>query len=130
MSLMKYMSLFESITGAKLKDCIANDKLIFIVEEGNISKSIGKRGSNVKMLENVIKKRIRIVEFNNDVADFIKNLIYPTIVKDIKQENSIVSIMANDTISKGILIGRDRHNINIIKSIVKRYFKIEDIKVI
>ncbi len=130
MSLMKYMSLFESITRAKLKDCITNDKLTFIVEEGNISKAIGKRGSNVKMLENVIKKKIRIVEFNNDVADFIKNLIYPINVEDIEEENSVVSIMVNDTKSKGILIGRDRHNLNMIKSIVKRYFKIEDIKVV
>ena len=126
---MKYMSLFESITKAKLKDCIANDKLTFIVQEGNAAKAIGKKGVNVRMLENVIKKKIRIIEFNNNVVDFIKNLTYPIDIKDIKQENGIVTITAEDTESRGILIGRDRHNLDMMKSIVKRYFNVADIKV-
>ena len=126
--IMKYISLFESMTRAKLKDCIAGDKLTFIVEEGEIGKAIGKNGSNVKMLESVIKKRIRIIEFSNNVLDFIKNLVYPISVRDIKQENGIITIMP-DSRSKGIIIGRDRSSINAIKSIVKRYFDIDDIKV-
>ena len=127
---MKYMSLFESITRVKLKDCIADDKLTFVVEEGGIGRAIGKNGSNAKMLENIIRKKVRMVEFNSNIADFIKNLIYPTIIRDVKQENGIVSIMANDAKSKGILIGRDRRNLDAVKSIVKRYFKIDDIKVV
>ena len=123
------MSLFESITKAKLKDCIANDKLTFIVQEGNAAKAIGKKGVNVRMLENVIKKKIRIIEFNNNAVDFIKNLTYPIDIKDIKQENGIVTITAEDTESRGILIGRDRHNLDMMKSIVKRYFNVADIKV-
>ena len=47
-NIMKYMSLFESITRVKLKDCIADDKLTFIVEEGGIGRAIGKNGSNAK----------------------------------------------------------------------------------
>ena len=61
--------------------------------------------------------------------DFIKNLTYPIDIKDIKQENGIVTITAEDTESRGILIGRDRHNLDMMKSIVKRYFNVADIKV-
>ncbi len=127
---MKYISLFESLTRAKLKDCIVDGKVTFVVQEGYLGKAIGKNGANAKMLEQVLKKRIRIIEFNSNILEFIKNLAYPIKLMDIKQEEAVVEITVQDTKSKGILIGRDRHNLNSIKEIVKRYFKIDDIKVL
>ena len=128
-NILKYMSLFESISGAKLKDCIADDNLMFIVEEGELGKAIGKKAANVRMLENVLKKKIRIIEFNPDVSNFIKNLIYPINARDVNQEGGIVTIAVDGVESKSRLIGRDRRNLNNIKSIVKRYFDVEEIKV-
>jgi len=59
-NLIKYISVFESITNTKLKDCIAeDDRLLFIVEEGQIGKAIGKQGSNIRRLEDLLKKRVR-----------------------------------------------------------------------
>lgn len=126
---MKYMQLFESLTRAKLKDCIAHEQLIFIVEENEIGKAIGKKGSNAKRLEGLLKKKIKIVEFNPDVRQFIRNFVMPLQVKDITEENGIITIIGPDTKTKGLLIGRERKNIENLKDIVKRYFQIEDIKV-
>ena len=90
------------------------------------------KGKNPTQLDEIVSYNIN--EFGPGLEDinidFIKNLIYPTIIRDVKQENGIVSIMANDAKSKGILIGRDRRNLDAVKSIVKRYFKIDDIKVV
>jgi len=127
---MKYISIFESLTGAKVKDCIADDSIIYIVHENEMGKAIGKNGSNIKRVENTLKKKIKLIEFNNDISQFIQNLIFPLKVKEIKEENSIVTIYGNDTRTKGMLIGRDRHNINSVKDIVKRYFDIEEVKVV
>lgn len=127
--LMKYISLFESLTGAKVKDCIVNDNVFFIVHENEMGRAIGKGGSNIKRVEEVLKKKIRLAEFNNDVCKFIGNLIYPVKAKEIKEEEGIVTIYCDDGKTKGMLIGRDRHNINATIEIVKRYFKIEEIKV-
>ena len=127
---MKYISLFESLTGAKVKDCIANDSIVFIVHDNEMGKAIGKNGSNIKRVENALKKKIKLVEFNNDISRFIQNLIFPLKVKEIKEENNIVTIYGNDTRTKGLLIGRDRRNINSVRDIVKRYFDIEEIKVV
>ena len=127
--LMKYISLFESLTGAKVKDCIANDSIFFIMHENEMGRAIGKGGSNIKRVEEVLKKKIRLAEFNNDVCKFIGNLIYPVKAKEIKEEEGIVTIYCDDGKTKGMLIGRDRHNINATIEIVKRYFKIEEIKV-
>ena len=127
---MKVMSLFESLTGAKLKDCIANDSIIFIVRESEMGKAIGRKGSNIKRIENLLKKAVRLVEFSDDVCKFVANLIYPSKADDIKEEEGVVSIYAADTKAKGIIIGRDRHRINMVNSIVKRYFNIIEIKVV
>ena len=127
---MKYISLFESLTGAKVKDCIANDSIVFIVHENEMGKAIGKQGSNIKRVENAIKKKIKLVEFNKDVSQFVQNLIYPLKAKEIKEEEGIVTIYGDDRKTKGLLIGRDRRNINSTKDIVKRYFDIEEFKVV
>ena len=129
-NLMNYIKLFEDLTRAKLKDCISNEQLIFVVEEGEIGRAIGKNGSNVKRLEGILNKKIKIVEFSNDVKQFIRNFIMPLSVKDVNEENSIISIVGPDTKTKGLLIGRESKNLNNLKSVVGRYFKIEDIRIV
>ena len=127
--IMQYISLFESLTGSKVKDCIVNDTIIFIVHENEMGKAIGKYGSNIKRVENTLKKKIRLVEFSNNVLQFVQNLIFPIKAKDIKEEDKIVTVYGEDTKSRGIIIGRDRHNINFVTNIVKRYFDVTEIKV-
>lgn len=127
---MKYISIFESLTGTKLKDCILNDDLLFIVKENQIGKAIGKNGVNAKRIEGLLKKKIKIVEFNPDVKQFIKNMVYPLQVEEINEEGNIISIIGKDKKTKGLLIGRDSRNLIQLKNIIKRYFNIEDIKVV
>jgi len=128
--IIQYISIFESLTAAKVKDCIVNEQILFIVNENDMGKAIGKHGSNIKRIENMMKKRIRLVEFNDDIVQFVQNLIYPVSAKEIKEENGIVNIYCNDAKSKGILIGRDRHKINFINDIVKRHFGSAEVKVV
>ena len=127
--IMQYISIFESLTAAKVRDCIVNEQMLFIINENDMGKAIGKQGSNVKRIENMMKKKIRLVEFNDNIAQFVQNLIYPIKAKEIKEENGIVSIYCDDVKSKGMLIGRDRHNINFVNDVVKRHFGINEIKV-
>jgi len=128
--IIQYISIFESLTGAKVKDCILNDSILFIVHENEMGRAIGKQGSNIKRVENTLKKKIKLVEFNNNVSQFVQNLIYPVKAKEMKEEDKIVTIYGGDTKSKGILIGRDRRNINFINEVVKRYFDVEEVKVV
>jgi len=128
--IIQYISLFESLTGAKVKDCILNDSILFIIHENEMGKAIGKQGSNIKRVENTLKKKIKLVEFNNDIVQFVQNLIYPVKAKEIKFEEGVVYIYCNDTKSKGILIGRDRRNLNFITDVVKRYFEVGEVKVV
>ena len=131
-NLMKFMQLFESVTRAKLKDCINNiedEQVIFVVEENEIGKAIGKGGSNVRRLEDLLKRKIKIVEFNQEIKQFIRNFVMPLQVKEINEENNTITITGPDTKTKGLLIGRERKNLENLKSVVKRYFDVEDIRV-
>lgn len=128
--LIGLMTLFESFTGAKVKDCIANEKLVFIIEKNDIGKAIGKNGANIKKMENAVKKKINLVEFSDDVLQFIKNITYPIEVAGIERDNGIIKIYGKDSSAKAMLIGRERQNINHLSSIVKRYFDVKEIRVL
>ncbi len=129
--IINYITLFEDLTKAKIKDCLSNDRgIIFVVYSGEISKAIGKNGINVKRMGNLIKKNIKIVEFNEDIIKFVRNYIYPIDVKEINFNDSKLIIMVKDKKSKALLMGRDSKNLLELKDILRRYFTINEIKII
>ena len=128
--LIRLMTFFESMTGAKVKDCISDDKLIFIVEENNMGKAIGKGGANIKKLESALKRKIKLAEFSDDALQFVRNLVYPADVAEIKNDGGFITVKGRDSGTRAMLIGREKQNINSINAIVKRFFDIKEIKII
>ena len=129
--LMKFISLFEKITHTNAKDCFKqNNKIIFIVNEGLAGKAIGKGGSNIKVLEKMLLKKVRIVEYNDDLVEFVKNIIHPLQAKEIREEDGTVTITPIDSTTRGYLIGREAVNLRNFEDIVKRYFEIKEIRVV
>ena len=57
--MIKNISLFESITGAKVKDCFEDNQenLVFVVKQGHIVKAIGKNGNTAKKLKDMLNKK-------------------------------------------------------------------------
>lgn len=126
---MKLIMFFESMTGAKVKDIITNKKFIFIIKENEMGKAIGKNGSNIKKIENKLRKKIKLVEFSNDIVQFVRNLVYPFNALDIGHADGVITIHARDTSTKAMLIGREHQNINHLNDVVKRYFDVKEIKI-
>jgi N utilization substance protein A len=129
---MKLMSMFESLTRAKVKDCFENKgAVVFVVDEGEIGKALGKGAANVKRIEGMLKKRIRIIEFNPDITRFVRNVIMPNKAKDIVYNEGIVTIIPGDSQSRGYLIGRAAEVLRNNESIVQRYFpEVKEMKVV
>lgn len=124
------MALFEQITRTSLKDCIIDENQItFIIKGDNVGKAVGKKGSNVKLLENKLGKKIRIVKFDDNCAQFTQNLIYPLRNVIIEKEDNEIIITGPDTKTKALLIGRNSQNLRKLEYIIKRYFDIGKIKV-
>jgi len=130
--LIKFMSLFGAVTKARVKDCFFDEygQLFFVVEQGDISRAVGKKGVNVIKIKSMIKRKFRVVEFNSEISQFIKNLVYPLSLKELELNDDIIEIKRLDTKTKGLLIGRNAMNIKNYENIVKRYFDIGGLKVI
>ncbi|RLE43009.1 NusA-like transcription termination signal-binding factor [Candidatus Woesearchaeota archaeon] len=125
------MSLFERMTKAKLKDCFvdSNGVLVFVVQNGDIGKALGKHGKMAMKITQKLNRKIKIVEYSQDLIKFIKNLILPYTVNAIEQEDDVVILKSDDTRVKGLLIGKNGKNLRNYESIVQRYFPIKEIKV-
>jgi len=128
--LIKNISLFQKITRVSPRDCIVDDEgLIFIIPEVMVSKAIGKSAANVKKIESILNRKIKIVGFNPNVLRFIKNVVFPFKIKEIEEDNGIITLTAVDSYNRGQLIGRNAAKLRKTEDIVKRYFKITEIKV-
>ena len=130
-TLLKLMSFFEAITKAKLKDCFVDDNglLVFVVEPAQFGLAVGRAGSNVKRVEASLKRKIKIVEFSDDLVSFIESLIRPQKAKSIKVKGEQV-IVAAEPESRGYIIGRGGKNLRNVESIIQRYFPIKEVKVV
>ena len=129
--LIRSISLIQRITRSKIKDCIdEGSRYLIIVDQGEISKAIGKGAQNVRHLEKSLNKKVRFVEFNPKPLTFIKNLISPLqIIEAVEEEEGVLALTAADSSTRGYIIGRNGQNLRQLESVVKRYFPIKEIKV-
>ncbi|MBI1969339.1 NusA-like transcription termination signal-binding factor [Candidatus Woesearchaeota archaeon] len=130
--LLQYMSLFENFTKAKLKDCFYDENLAaltFIVQPGELGKAVGKKGETIKHVGQLLKKRIRVIEFSEDKLQFIKNMVQPLQVDSIEERGGKVVLQSADVKIKGLLIGKNAKNLRNLEKNVGRYFEVEEIRV-
>ena len=125
---LKTMALFEQVTGARIKDFVPAE-MMFIIEAGDMGRAIGKNASNVKRIEGLLKKQIQLVEFSDDLSQFIKNLVQPADVLSVENEEGMITIRPRDARSKGMIFGRERTRLALIKEILKRHFSVKDVRV-
>lgn len=131
---LRYITLFENVTHARVKDCIAfEDRVIFIIETGDVLRAIGKKGEHVLRLKGIIKKNIHVIEFNTDPLTFVKNVFYHYGVEsvEIEMRGTIkhVSVKVKPEM-KGKAIGKDGKNLKIFRDIIHRYFDIQSVSVV
>lgn len=121
---LKIMSLFEKVTKTRVKDYFIDDNGLttFVVDEVDIGKAVGKQAINVKKLESLLKKKVKIVGFNSVVVKFVRNLVYP-LKLEIEENDGVINLKAQDTKTKGFLIGRNQANLKNNLKIIQKYFK-------
>lgn len=115
--------LFESLTNVPVKDCVVDktrNLTYFIVEEGKASLAVGKNGSRVKKLEKLTGKTIQVVEFSEDLEQFVANLMPVLHVKQVLNKGEKVVEVRVPLAKKGHVLGRDRRNLKIYEEILRR----------
>lgn len=131
---MRMMSLFQNVTGATARDCVDDQKqnrMIFVVNTGKMGLAIGKGGTHIKSLQNIIKRNIELVEFEQDPAKFLANLLNAKLVSEVKINTRLdgtkQAVVIVDPRKKGIVVGRDGRNAEKARLLAKRYFDITSV---
>ncbi len=114
---MRMMSLFQNVTGAVARDCIEDEKqnrVIFVVNTGKMGLAIGKGGMHIKSLQNMVKRNVELVEFDEDPAKFLSNLLNNKLISEVKintrTDGKKQAIVMVDPRKKGIVVGREGRN--------------------
>jgi transcription termination/antitermination protein NusA len=130
---IRYVGLFQDLTRATVVDCVdAQDRLIFVVKEGDIGKAIGKKGENVAKLKRLFKKEIHIVEFSEDAKTFVSNVFRNYEVKkvDIEQRGDVThATVTVDASKKGRAIGKEGRNLRVSRDLIARHHPIQSVSV-
>jgi N utilization substance protein A len=131
---IQFMRLFEGVTGAVAKDVVVDEKsnrVIFVIKAGDIGLAIGKRGSNVKRVEDALRREVEIVEYSESAEDFVKNTLAPARIKAVKvtekKEGHRAAIVTVEPKDRGLAIGKDGKNVARARLLVNRHFGINDV---
>ncbi len=128
-----YITIFEQTTGAIVKDCIIKlkeNKIIFVVKEGDMGLAIGKKGVNVQKATKTFGKKIEVIEYSDDSAKFVKNILHPLRIKDVSvldRKNKKVAMVDVDDRDKIKALGRRGKNIQKIRDVIMRHSDITDV---
>ncbi|MBQ9025350.1 MAG: NusA-like transcription termination signal-binding factor [Methanobrevibacter sp.] len=131
---IRFIALFENMTGAMVKDCIIDDdnnKVTFVVKQGNMGLAIGKRGSTVSKVQKAVDRGVEVIELNEDPVQFIRNILSPAELQSVKistrKNGEKIATVATDNTNKRIAIGKNGINIERAKLLANRLHNIDNI---
>ena len=123
-------TVIERVTGARVKDCFKDEETLFvIVATGEVGRAIGRNGEHLHRLQTELGKRIKVIEYQDQAAAFLRKVIYPLNVQEIREEEQALLIRDNNKKTKSLLIGRDGRNLKNINRAVQRFFN-KEVKVV
>lgn len=122
---MRYLNLFEQLTGVRTRFCFRyNENIIFCVPKPLVSKAVGQGGRNIRRMSEILGKRIRVIAAPrgiSDSGDFIKTIISPLTLKDFEVTDT--EIIAGGGKNKAALIGRNKRRLLEMQKIVRDFFE-------
>ncbi|KXS43453.1 NusA-like transcription termination signal-binding factor [Methanolobus zinderi] len=128
---IRYIALFEKLTGATVRDCIIDDgRIIYVIKAGDMGAAIGKNGDHINRMKKTVDKHIDLVEYSEEPVTFIKNAFGPVTVKSVNivnRNNKRLAYVEVSNKDKGLAIGRNGKNIEKVKLVAKRHHDIDDV---
>jgi N utilization substance protein A len=134
---LNFMKLFQAVSGIYPRDILQDQKFnrtIIVVDKGSMGASIGKSGQNIIYIKKVTGKDVVVVEYSDNMQDFIKGLIGQNVSFNISESTNSTGVkqvtISVSPESKGLVFGIKGQNIEKIKLLLKRYFNVAQVKVI
>jgi N utilization substance protein A len=130
---IKYITLFETLTGARVKDCIQVENAMgFLVDKGDMGLAIGKNGANIEKVRTALGRIVFVAEFAEDADDFVKNMFSPVKIKNVRIRETAGEKVADIDVARGDrkrVIGQEGIRIKIAKELSKRHYNIDNINI-
>lgn len=126
----RYIEELRILTRATAHDCLIDDRfdrVIYVIRPGDMGLAIGKKGDNIKRLQNVLGKRIEMVEYAETPEAFLTNIFKPAEVTGIERlaDGGPVNVYVRQRSDLGIAIGKAGCNIEKARMLCKRFFDID-----
>ncbi|MFA5001564.1 MAG: NusA-like transcription termination signal-binding factor [Methanolinea sp.] len=130
---MRLISQFEKLTGAGSRDCVIDDRnnrIIFVINPGEMGLAIGKSGSSIKKAMEVMGKKIEVVEYATTPDQFLRNCFLPAKVTSVvfegDEDSPVAQVEVRDE-DRGLAIGKEGKNIFKAKKLAQRQHNISDV---
>lgn len=129
----RFIALFEDEIGVTIRDCVVDDqydRVLYVVEAGEMADAIGPGGSNVQRIEAQLGRSVELVENADTAAAFVANALAPAAVYNvtISENDDRVAYVEVDHDDTGVAIGKDGRNIDAARQLADRHFDIDDIQ--
>jgi N utilization substance protein A len=130
---MRFIGLFQDMTKTTVLDCLdGDDKLVFVVKNGEIGKAVGKKGENIARLKRMLNKEVQVVEFSENPEEFVKNVFrnYDVRRVEIEERGDVVhATVTVDPGKKGRAIGKEGRNLRLARNLIARHHNIQSVSV-
>lgn len=130
---LRYISLFEKMTGAAVRDCIVSgDEVTFVIKEGEMGLAIGKKGATIDKVRKTLGKEVHVFEHSEDPKKFIANLMFPVPIDRVE-----ISEEGGQKVARAHVAAAGKRRVSVrggkrmreIKEMALRHLGISDIKV-
>lgn len=132
MRFIRYLNLFNKITGFSINHCFEyNNTIVFVVPRNLVMKAKGVNNINIKKLSKIIGKKVKIVAAPKSIEDlsrFASIITYPIKFNSISVKDGEAIISANIQ-NKASLIGREKARLLEMENILNQYFGIRKVKI-
>lgn len=122
---MRYINLLDRVSHVKTMRCfVYNNTIIFAVPESLVSKAIGEKGRNVRIIQETLGKRVKIIFYPESIKDaekFLHQIVEPVQFRSIQINDNEIVIDAPGQ-SKAVLIGRNKMRLLELAEIVHNSF--------
>ena len=128
---LRYISVFQELTGVTVYRCLVDEefnRLIFLVGKGEAGRAIGRNGSKVRALKEILGRDIEVVEYSEDLKEMVKNLFPGVRIRSIqisKRGGGVMVRLSVEEEDKGVAIGRNGKNVKRARLVLSRLFGVE-----
>lgn len=122
----RYIEELRILTRSTAIDCIIDEKfrrVIYVIKQGDMGLAIGKKGENIRRLQNVLGKKVEMVEYADDLFQFITHMFKPANVIGIKESAipGTIDIVVKDKSDLGLAIGKGGSTIEKARILSRRF---------